>query len=99
MSDGAPQREADQLEGVTVPEQNLLPIVGHEATRVHLAGILDAGRLPGAILLHGPSGIGKATLAFALARQVLVRTGDEPAHRVEEQALAGAHPNLGVRGQ
>ncbi|HTJ56860.1 MAG TPA: AAA family ATPase [Devosiaceae bacterium] len=88
--------EADQLEDVVAPEQNLSPVIGHEAALGHLASVLDAGRLPGAILLHGPQGIGKATLAFALARQILVRTGDEEAHRVDEQVVAGAHPNLTV---
>ncbi|MDR3470841.1 MAG: AAA family ATPase [Devosia sp.] len=94
MIEAAPSREADQLEGAVEPEQNLLPVVGHEAATGQLAGVLEAGRLPGAILLSGPRGIGKATLAFALARQVLTRTGDEDAHRVDEQVVAGAHPNL-----
>ena len=92
----APAREADALDGVDAPEQNLRPIVGHAEARAHLDGILGGGRLPNAILLHGPQGIGKATLAFALARQIFVRTGDEDAHRVDEQVLAGAHPNLYV---
>jgi DNA polymerase-3 subunit delta' len=45
-------------------------------------------------MLAGPQGIGKATLAFALARRILTLSGDEDMHRVEEQALAGSHPNL-----
>jgi DNA polymerase-3 subunit delta' len=88
--------EADSLEGVIEPEQNLSPIAGHAAARSQLDALLASGRLPSAILLHGPQGIGKATLAFALARQILTMTGDEPAHRVDEQVVAGAHPNLFV---
>ena len=88
------QAEADQLEGVASPEQNTAPIVGHAAAQRHLDAILESGRLPGAILLHGPQGIGKATLAFAIARRILAQTGDEDPHRVNEQISAGAHPNL-----
>ena len=96
MIELAAAREADQLEGVTPPEQSLLPVIGHAAAQAHLDGILAGARLPNAILLHGPQGIGKATLAFALARRIFVKTGDEGAHRVEEQMLAGAYPNLFV---
>lgn len=96
MIETAAPREADQLDDVVVPEENLLPVVGHEAVRAQLRSVLAAGRLPSAILLSGPQGIGKATLAFALARQVLTQTGDEPAHRVDEQVVAGAHPNVFV---
>ena len=96
MSDGGAPREADQLESILPPEQSLLPLVGHAAARAQLDSVLAAGRLPGAILISGPQGIGKATLAFFVARQVLVATGDEPPHRVDEQVVAGAHPNIFV---
>jgi len=96
MIDSPAAREADQLDGTVIPEQNLAPVMGHEAAQTHLAGILAAERLPGAILLHGPAGIGKATLAFQFARQILRRTGDEDAHRVDEQVTAGSHPNFFV---
>jgi DNA polymerase-3 subunit delta' len=96
MTDAFAPREADQLENVLPPELNPGPVVGHEPASRHLAQILSADRLPNAILLHGPYGIGKATLAFQLARQILAETGDEDAHRVDEQVLAGSHPNLFV---
>lgn len=94
MSDSP--READQLEGVVLPEQNLSPVAGHRAAQTQLEEILAAGRLPGAIMLSGPQGIGKATLAFALARRILTMTADEDAHRVDDQVAAGVHPNLFV---
>jgi DNA polymerase-3 subunit delta' len=94
VSEAAPVREADQLEGVVVPEQNLAPLVGHLDARQRLEALVGGDRLPSAILLHGPQGIGKATLAFALARQIFIRTGDEEAARVDGQVVAGSHPNL-----
>ncbi|MCF6303422.1 MAG: AAA family ATPase, partial [Devosiaceae bacterium] len=55
---------------------------------------LNDNRLPGGILVHGPKGIGKATLAYQLAIDVLTKTGDEPRARVVEQVGQGVHPNL-----
>ena len=67
---------------------------GHEAARDAVLAQVAARRLPGAILLHGPRGVGKATLAFELAGAILAATGDEPRHRVQEQITAMSHPNL-----
>jgi DNA polymerase-3 subunit delta' len=96
VSEPSASYEADQLEGVIPPEQNLLPVVGHADAQRQLDEVLAAERLPSAIMLSGPQGIGKATLAFALARRILAVTGDESAHRVDEQVQAGVHPNLFV---
>lgn len=95
MSAGDPQREPDQLEGVLLPEQ-APRLIGHETAFAALIDQAGEGRLPGAILLHGPRGIGKASFAFTLAKQVLTMTGDEPAERVDEQIAAGVHPNIFV---
>lgn len=95
MSDDVPIREPDQIEGVKLPEQQHV-VLGHEAAKAAIAGRLAGGTLPNAVLLHGPLGIGKATLAFKLARDIFVATGDEDAHRVDEQVMAGSHPNLFV---
>lgn len=83
------------LEGLPPPEQRQAA-VGHDAVRSAVLAQLTEGRLPGAIMLHGPQGIGKATLAFELAATILTATGDEPAHRVREQVAALSHPNLSV---
>ncbi|MCP8882247.1 AAA family ATPase [Devosia sp. XJ19-1] len=78
-----------------LPEQRQIAI-GHDAARSAVLSQLADGRLPGAIMLHGPQGIGKATLAFELAASILTATGDEPPHRVHEQVAALSHPNLSV---
>ncbi len=45
-------------------------IPGHEAVKERLRGMVDSGRLPHAILLEGPAGIGKLSLARALAQYI-----------------------------
>nr|WP_246472871.1 AAA family ATPase [Pelagibacterium limicola] len=71
-------------------------MVGHTAAYDSIIAALDAGRPPSAIMLHGPRGIGKATFAFSLARDLLGRTSDESAERVDAQITAMSHPNLFV---
>jgi DNA polymerase III subunit delta' len=89
------QREPDQLPGVPPPEIQS-DVVGHRQVWETLGSLLEGGRLPGGILLHGPQGIGKATLAFQAARQIFARTGDEDPALVAEQVAAGGYPNLRV---
>ncbi|MEO5805146.1 AAA family ATPase [Devosia sp.] len=87
--------DPDALDGVLLPEQQV-QVRGHSAAIAGVEQQLHSGRLPGAMLLHGPQGIGKATLAFQLARTILTATGDEDGHRVSEQIASGAHPNVRV---
>src|SRR5215470_9964272 len=49
----------------------LLPLYGHDALRRRLAAAVPKGRLPQAILLEGPRGVGKQRLALWLAQAVL----------------------------
>jgi DNA polymerase III subunit delta' len=95
VSDAVEVREPDALEGVPPPE--FAPaVIGHEKQLADLRGRLAAGRLPGGILLHGPLGIGKATLAFQLARDIFTATSDEEPAHIVEQVAAGGYPNLFV---
>ena len=87
--------DPDSLEGIPAPEVRQESL-GHEEARDAVAAQLQAGRLPGTIMLHGPQGIGKATLAFELAALILTTTGDEATGRVQEQVAALSHPNLAV---
>lgn len=51
-------------------------LFGHEEAEAQLLADFNAGRMPHAIILAGPAGIGKATLAYRLARFMLSQ-GDE----------------------
>jgi DNA polymerase-3 subunit delta' len=50
-------------------------IVGHERVREVLGRGLSRGRVPPSLLLTGPEGVGKRTLALALARGLLCARG------------------------
>src|SRR5262245_36938486 len=80
-------------------------LVGHEDAERELCRLDAVGRLPHAILATGPRGIGKATLAFRLARYLLAKaegrsgTFDErltidPASSVFRRVAAGGHADL-----
>jgi DNA polymerase-3 subunit delta' len=52
-------------------------LLGHQHAEAELRRLFDSGRMPHALLLSGPRGIGKATLAFRLARFVLAQSTGE----------------------
>jgi DNA polymerase III subunit delta' len=64
-------------------------LLGHDNAERELRQLLDMGRLPHAILVTGPRGIGKATLAFRLARFLLARSGADAAHGFPDSAPTG----------
>jgi len=69
-------------------------LVGHEHAERELRRLLEGGRVPHAILLSGPRGIGKATLAFRFAR-FLLATRDHSTEMATERGLA-VDPESGV---
>lgn len=68
-------------------------VLGHDQPRERFGAALTSGKPHHAWLLHGPKGIGKATFAYALARQLLAETN--PA-QTEGWIAARAHPDLFV---
>jgi DNA polymerase III subunit delta' len=72
-------------------------VVGHDRVRALLARSIQAGRLPPALLLTGPAGVGKRTVALAAARALVCETGSgiacdqcAPCRR----AARGLHPDV-----
>jgi DNA polymerase III subunit delta' len=94
-----------------IPEPRENPdLSGHETVEAMLLAAHAAKRLPHALILGGPRGIGKATLAFRLGRFLLAEgegTGGAlfaatppsslnlaPAHPVFRRTAAGGHADL-----
>ena len=79
-------------------------IDGVEAAELSFLDALDRGRLHHAWLLTGPEGVGKATLAYRMARRLLGAKPDpafgalgaSPTDFVSRQVAARSHPDLMV---
>ena len=72
-------------------------VIGHDRVKGLLARALGQGRLPPALLLSGPEGVGKRTLAIEAARGLLCDKGPgEPCNtcRTCDRTARGIHPDL-----
>lgn len=96
--------EPDRLELFSSP-RDVDRVFGHDGPALEFEDALRNGRLHHAWLLVGPEGIGKATLAYRMARTVLAHAeagdllpgapGDVgPDHPVFRKVAGLAHPNL-----
>jgi DNA polymerase-3 subunit delta' len=96
--------EADRLAGAPHP-RDTQRLYGHSEAEAAVVTAWVAARLPHAILIGGPAGIGKATLAYRIAKFVLAHAGGKksptartlevPAdHAVSRQISAQSHPDL-----
>lgn len=98
--------EADRFEDAPHPRENAA-FFGHAATEKALFELYGSSQMPHACLIGGPPGIGKATLAWRLARFILANpdptTITHPLatalyvpsdHPIARQIAALAHPDL-----
>jgi len=94
--------EPDRLEGHPHPRETFT-LTGQSAALAITSRALRSGRPPQAWLISGPPGIGKATLAYRIARYLLAHgasaKGPEDLSVPEKdgvslQVTAGAHPGL-----
>src|SRR6478609_11960203 len=86
--------------GLLAPRANP-DLIGQENAERELRRLDEVGRLPHAILLSGPRGIGKATLAFRFARFLLSigspeegGLGIDPESSVFRRIASGGHADL-----
>ena len=95
--------EADRLEGFPHPRVTQA-LIGHADAEREMAEAFAGGRMHHAWLITGREGIGKATLAYRLARHVLARPQERDAAgkslevgaetTAARQVLALSHPGL-----
>jgi DNA polymerase-3 subunit delta' len=93
--------EPGDLPGIPRPRETQA-LIGHDAAAESFAASIAAGRLHHAWLIGGPPGIGKATLAYRVARRLLAYpTGGGPAglalpadDPVTGKVAGLSHPNL-----
>jgi DNA polymerase-3 subunit delta' len=96
----------DALDGVPLPRQTTM-LVGHEAAERTLLHAYRSGRMHHGWIFLGERGIGRATLAFRLARFVFAHPDPRaaevqaaenlfvaPEHPATRRVAAGVHPNL-----
>lgn len=75
-------------------KHTLETIWGHDAARRVVPRLLSRGRLPHAILLTGPDGVGKRSLAFAMAKAILSAGRPLPPATLTAPRSAGARRKL-----
>ncbi len=93
--------EPDLLDNAPPPRETTR-LFGHAEPVARLAAAFESAP-PQGLLFEGPKGIGKATLAFRLARALLSTVpgtplapdlGSDPESRTAHQIAAGTHPGL-----
>lgn len=97
--------EADRLDDFPHPRETRA-LYGLEAAEAVFAEALTSDRMHHAWLLAGPAGVGKATLAYRVARAALAQPEErdlfgqglaiEPQSRTDRQVCALSHPSLFV---
>lgn len=88
--------DIDHVEGCALPRANML-LFGHDKAESDFRAAFDGGTLPHAWLIGGSEGVGKATLAFRLARHVLASGAEKGRREAIVQAIGKlAHPDLAL---
>lgn len=69
-------------------------ILGNEVVRRFLRRAWREGRLTQSLLFTGPQGVGKTTMAYALAREIVAEGGDPATHPRSLKIARGVHPDM-----
>lgn len=91
-------RQYDDIDGVIRPSQNTR-LFGHPEIVASLGRMRQEGRLHHALLFEGPRGIGKATLAFQLAWNIITKRSEgfvspDETSPIWRQIAQGSHPSV-----
>lgn len=91
-------KQYDDIDGVIRPSQNTL-LFGHREIIDAVGRMRKEGRLHHALLFEGPTGVGKATLAFQLAWNIVSNTVDDfvfpdQTSTIWRQIAQGSHPSV-----
>jgi len=100
MTQGADEDKSD----VPLPRETTV-LFGHDSAEREFLAVYRSSRVPHAWLIGGEPGIGKATLAYRIARFVLAKPDPsrastagtlelDPAHRTVRRIAVNAHPDL-----
>lgn len=101
-SPSAEAADSDQIEGFAHPRDSIA-LLGQDAALARVSRALRAGRPPSAWLITGPPGIGKATMAYRIARYLLAYGATDagpddlsvsPDNSAARQVSAQSHPGL-----
>lgn len=86
--------EADRLEDTPHPRETMR-LVGHEAEEQFLLDSYRSGRMHHAWIFGGPEGIGRATLAYRLARFILANPDPDAAEvrNAQDLSVDPEHPS------
>src|SRR5258708_243184 len=96
--------EDEDKDDVPLPRETTV-LFGHDSAEREFLAVYRSGRVPHAWLIGGEPGIGKATLAYRIARFVLAEPDPsrasaadtlalDPAHRTVRRVAVNAHPDL-----
>src|ERR1700722_12528832 len=98
----AEPNDSDRVEGFAHPRESFA-LLGQDVALDRAARALRSGRPPSAWLITGAPGIGKATLAYRIARYLLAYGATDagpqdlsvaPDHQAARQVAAQSHPGL-----
>src|SRR5258708_30285358 len=100
MTQGGDEDKSD----VPLPRETTV-LFGHDSAEREFLAVYRSSRVPHAWLIGGEPGIGKATLAYRIARFVLAKPDPsrastagtlelDPAHRTVRRIAVNAHPDL-----
>lgn len=106
MSEESENEDTVRLSDAPHP-RTVMEFFGHREAETALLDAYRGGRIPHAWLIGGPQGIGKATLAYRMARFVLAHRDPSaqdvlsarslalaPDHQVARRVMAQGHPDL-----